>query len=360
MLNVPGDAAPAVEPAPAPDPLRVQGQSFLRLARRRVVTIPAFLMAWLLTVALSPAMIPLLLVADLVRWRKLALVRGYAFLILYLSCEVSGIAFCAWLLVRYSRTPVTFLARNFALQCWWSRVLFRGGVKLYGMKVEVDGLEHLSEGPMLVFVRHVSPVDNLIPSVFIADLYGVRLRWVMNHSLMRDPCIDILGNRLPNAFVNGLVRDIRQVRRLASGLGPQDGVLIYPEGGLFSPANRQRLLDKLRAARDPQYEQAAAFRNVLPPRLGGALAVLEASPRTDVVFVVHTGLEDTRYSNIPKGTFVGANIRIHAWRVAAEDIPVERAALSAWLFENWTKADSWIDANRTPALDTAPASPALQ
>jgi 1-acyl-sn-glycerol-3-phosphate acyltransferase len=347
MLNAPDELVPAIEPAATPQPLHDRtGQSFLRRARRRVVTIPAFLLAWLLAVALAPVMFPGALLVDVARYRKFALVRGYAFLLLYLSCEVSGIAFCAWLLLRYSRTPAAFIARNFALQCWWSRVLFYGGIRIYGMKVEADGLENVAQGPMVAFVRHVSPFDNLVPSVFIADLYGVRLRWVMNHSLLRDPCIDILGNRLPNAFVNGLVRDIRRVRSLASGLGPQDGVLIYPEGGLFSPKNRQRLLDKLRAARDPHYERAAAFRNVLPPHLGGALAVLEANSGADVVFIVHTGLEDAQYRKLLSGEFVGARLRIHAWRIPAAEIPTERKALSAWLFEHWTKADSWIEANR--------------
>jgi 1-acyl-sn-glycerol-3-phosphate acyltransferase len=352
MINSPDELAPIAEPAdpdqlPLPD---ATGQSFLRRARRRAITIPAVLLAWCAVVALAPIMFPAALIADVVRYRRFALVRGYAFLLLYLSCEVFGIAILTWLLFRYSRKPATFIARNFALQCWWSRLLFYGGIRIYGMKVEADGLENLAQGPMVAFVRHVSPFDNLIPSVFVADLYGVRLRWVMNHSVMRDPCIDILGNRLPNAFVTGLVRDIRRVRSLASGLGPQDGVLIYPEGGLFSPKNRQRLLDKLRAARDPDYERAAAFRNVLPPRLGGTLALLEANTDADVVFIVHTGLEDAQYRKLLSGEFIGARLRIHAWRVAASEVPADRKARGAWLFEQWTNADAWIDANRSTAL----------
>lgn len=352
MLDAPKKLAPQVEPAPTPRPPLPEhsGQSFLRRARRRVITIPAFLVAWLLAVVLAPVAFPVAFVIDVVRYRRFAIVRGYTFLLLYLSCEVSGIAFCAWLLLRYSRTPATFIARNFALQCWWSRVLFYGGIRIYGMKVEADGLENVAQGPMVAFVRHVSPFDNLVPSVHIADLYGIRLRWVMNHSLMRDPTIDILGNRLPNAFVTGLVRDIRQVRSLASGLGPRDGVLIYPEGGLFSPKNRQRLLDKLRAARDPHYERAAAFRNVLPPRLGGALALLESNRSADVVFIVHTGLEEAQYRKLLSGAFIGGTLRIHAWRVPASEIPADRKALTAWLFEQWTAADAWIEANRAPSL----------
>lgn len=348
MINAPDKIAPLVErPEPAPTPTRdPSGQSFLRRARRRAITIPAVLLAWCAAVALAPVLFPLAFVVDIVRYRRFAIVRGYAFLLLYLSCEVVGIALLTLLLFRYSRKPATFIARNFALQCWWSRLLFYGGIRIYGMKVEADGLENLAQGPMVAFVRHVSPFDNLVPSVFVADLYGVRLRWVMNHSLMRDPCIDILGNRLPNAFVTGLVRDIRNVRSLASGLGPQDGVLIYPEGGLFSPKNRQRLLDKLRAARDPGYEQAAAFRNVLPPRLGGPLALLEANTDADVVFIVHTGLEDAQYRKLLSGSFVGARLRVHAWRVPASEVPTDRKARGAWLFEQWTKADGWIEANR--------------
>src|SRR5690606_16463643 len=93
-------------------------------------------------------------------------------------------------------------------------------------------------GPVLVFPRHVSPVDNLLPLVVVSRPFGIKLRWVINRWLQRDPCIDIVGHRLPNIFVSTSRKSAGEamgVAELGRDLEPDEGVLIFPEGALYTP-----------------------------------------------------------------------------------------------------------------------------
>jgi hypothetical protein len=55
--------------------------------------------------------------------------------------------------------------------------------------------------PVIVFLRYASVADTLLPAVFLANPNGLKLRYVLKHELLLDPCLDIVGNRLPNSFV---------------------------------------------------------------------------------------------------------------------------------------------------------------
>ena len=110
-----------------------------------------------------------------------------------------------------------------------------------------------------------------------------RLRYVLKRELLWDPCLDIVGHRLPNCFIERGAKisapEIERIRGLAQDLGPTDGVLIYPEGTRFTPERREAVLARIEARGDTALlERARALQNVLPPRLGGSLALLEESP----------------------------------------------------------------------------------
>jgi 1-acyl-sn-glycerol-3-phosphate acyltransferase len=319
----------------------------LRTVWRRALTIPLFLSCALVMALLTPVVVPLAAAFDTASRRRMATVRAWLMVLVFFGCESIGIVASAWLWVRH-RESVRFLDANYHLQQWWARSLFRAGVKLFSLKVEIEGANAGDHGPVLVFSRHVSPIDNLLPAVFISDTFGVRLRWVINRSLLRDPCVDIVGNRLPNAFVANNTSDseaeIRRVKTLGRTLGDDDGVLIFPEGGLYSPQRLQKVLKRLEAHGDAELlERTRRLRGVLPPRLGGSMALLDAARGVDVVFLGHTGLENaTAYANILGGGLTGRTIRIRMWRVAGADIPVSREARETWLFDQWEELDRWV------------------
>lgn len=333
------------------DPLHVE--PLLSRLCRRVVSIPVVFTVWALSILLSPFLLPIGLVLDGVarRW-KLPRIRAYCFGVLYLTCEVAGIAVFAWLWLRVRDRGERWTAAHFRLESWWARTIFWGGVRLHGIRVEVEGDDALDGGPALYFVRHVSPVDNLIPAVVIGARHGVRLRWVMTRALRRDPCIDMVGSRLPACFVASgaeAAREIGRVRMLAHDLGPRDGVLIYPEGTLFTAERQQRLRERSQRSDDPLDRRSAAFRHILPPRFGGSLALLDEATTADAVFVAHTGLEaSTSYQSMADGSLIGAVLRIAAWRIPAGEIPESREERTAWLLDQWLRVDAWIDAARRP------------
>ncbi|MCL4683796.1 lysophospholipid acyltransferase family protein [Myxococcota bacterium] len=331
---------------------------------RRAVTIPGYLLISALSIALLPILLPLTVVTDLVLRNRLALTRTLALLSWYFAMESAGLFGAALLWGLRPFLGAGFARANFRLQCLWARALFGGARWLFGMRVEAAGLESLRPGPVLVMMRHASVADTLLPAVLVSNRTGLRLRYVMKRELLWDPCLDVVGQRLPNAFVRRGTRDAAQigmVRALAADLDVDEGVLLYPEGTRWTPARRRRVIDRLSRSADPKLlERAQALQWLLPPRLGGVLALLEAAPQADVVFAVHTGFEGVRtLADVWAGALVGTRVQVRFERIPASAIPAEREARIQWILDHWTRLDAWLDAHVVPsAASPSPRSAA--
>jgi 1-acyl-sn-glycerol-3-phosphate acyltransferase len=241
-----------------------------------------------------------------------------------------------------------WLSAHDRLEGWWARVQFDWARRIYRLKVNAEGTEALGGKPYILFIRHVSVIDNLIPAVFAVDHKRASMKWVLNWYLMRDPCIDIVGHRIGCAFVRGGTdqspREISHIRTMAESLRPGQGIVLYPEGTLYSPNKYERVLRKVERGRDEEVISfVRSLRGTLPPRLGGTLAVLEMRPDLDVVFCSHAGLDDALdKAAIVAGGLIGRELRIKFWRVPSEEIPRERAELRQWLFREWRKVDAFV------------------
>lgn len=325
---------------------------------RRSLTLPAYAFAAAAMLLLAPLLFPLAAGIDLARRRGWVLVRCLAMVDVFLAAEVAGVVGATAIWLRGPRSGPVFLERNFRLQCWWANTLFRAGEQLFALRVRVEGDAKAARGPVLIFVRHVSPVDNLIPAVLLSDRHGLRLRWVLNRWLLRDPCLDIVGNRLANAFVRGGTDSdahVAAVATLGHALDINEGAAIYPEGALFSPARRERALSRLGGS--PWLPRAEALNTVLPPRMGGALALLEAAPAADVVVCAHRGFEPAgSYRAFLSGAFIGSEVSIAFWRFPREGIPGSRDERTAWLYDRWAEVDRWVSAaaGETPTAVSTP------
>lgn len=323
-------------------------ESGISMYSRRMVTVPLFFSACALGYAVAPFAIPGFMVYDTIRRNRQALTRTYLMLLVYLSCQVIGVTAAGWLWLRYRGDRETYIDKNYALEFWWGRTQFNLGRKLYALRVLVEGDDAIPPGPFILLIRHVSTFDNLIPVVLVSDRHGTRLRWVLNRPLLRDPCIDIVGNRLPNCFVQGgtknSAKEIARVGKLGVNLGPGEGVSLYPEGALFSPSKRRRILEKMREEGELlALADAAGLRSVLPPRLGGFKALLEASDDADIVFCAHAGLEGTAYrSYIAQGSLVGSTLRVKFWRVPRAELPENPHDWARWLNTRWAELDEWV------------------
>ncbi|HKJ25322.1 MAG TPA: lysophospholipid acyltransferase family protein [Myxococcota bacterium] len=323
---------------------------FPRRLARRIVTIPLYVALCGLLLASLPALLVVALVADAVRRDRLVLTRCLLFFQWYLLCEVLGIA-VALAIVTTTRDRDRELERFFRLQCGWLGALFWGSARVFGFRVETEGDEALAGGPLLVFMRHASTADIALPNVLISARTGLVLRYVLKRELLWDPCLDVAGHRLVNCFIRrgsgNAEREIAAVRSLGAGLGPDDGVLIYPEGTRFTPEKQTRALDRIRATGHAErIARAEKFDHVLPPRLGGPVALLDEAPEADVVFLAHTGLDGARtMRDFLNGALVGARVRVAFWRVAAHDVPRDAEAREHWLFEEWQRLDDWVGRN---------------
>ena len=139
-----------------------------------------------------------------------------------------------------------------------------------------------------------------------------------------------------------------QISRLAASLDPRGALLIFPEGGNWTPLRWRRGDRRLhRRHRADLAERAAAMPNVLPPRLGGAFAAIGACPAADVIFVAHTGL-DRLVSVRDVWQSLSGDLLVHAhwWRVPAADVPrdADDETRLRWLYDWWQRVDAWITA----------------
>ena len=272
--------------------------------------------------------------------------RLVAFGWVYIAVGTAGLVvlLIQWITSGFGLSKRRLFDGSARLQEWWAVTLFAAVRRLFRIDLEVTGFEAVAPGPVIVMMRHASIIDTLLPNVLVTTGAGIRLRYVLKRELLADPTLDIGGNRLVNHFVDRGSNPraaLRAIAALAEGLGPADGVVIYPEGTRFTQERRRRIVDKAISVGDPMAERIEGLRRVLPPRPGGA-SVLLASGH-DVVIVAHTGLE--ALATIPdawSGRIVGSRLRVEAWRYPASSLPANPAGRLEWLFERWEEVDEWL------------------
>jgi 1-acyl-sn-glycerol-3-phosphate acyltransferase len=327
--------------------------------RRRARGIAIEVVAFAAVTLLSPLLLGAAAVVDLVRWllrrRAWVGVRLVALLWWFLLGELRGIAGLAavWLASAGHDTR-TRRFRVYRLRQRWAGGHLDGVARLFGLRFEVEGLEDVAPGPVLILMRHASIIDNTLPDAVVGRTHGLGLRFVIKRELQMLPTIDIGGRWVPTNFVRrgsgDTAGELESLRRLAVDLDPHEGVLIYPEGTRHTVEKLAHAQARI-AERQPHLAPLAArLRHVLPPRLGGPVALLEQGRGTDVVFCGHVGLDGfERISDIWSGDLVGGTVRVRFWRHAAADVPADRDALIAWLYAQWQVLDDWIGEHRESA-----------
>jgi len=327
--------------------------------RRRLVSIPAVFVVAALVLGTLPFTLVIALLVDVVRWvrRKIpfAVTRLLLFGVVYLWAEVFGLIALssAWVASGFGASPTSkarLVAMTYAIQRAWVATLFATVQNLYRVHFQLDHEDALGArpgGPVLVLMQHTSLVDTLLPTTFLTRRRGLSLRWVLKSELLVDPCLDVAGLRLPNAFVrrdgSDTAQSLARVAALATGLGPADGVLIYPEGTRFTPSKRQKALARIAASQPDLLPRAERLQRVLPPRLGGPLALMEAAPDADLVFFAHHGFEGlATVTAVLSGELVGKTVRLRFWRFPRTLVPTDRQARIEWLWTQWEALDAWV------------------
>ncbi len=313
--------------------------------QRRMITIPVIIfVACALTLT-----IPLWLVGSLVvdgcrdRFR-FPLARLLAFGVCWSWLETAGVccAFVLWITGQGRRQK-----RYYRLQAWWARSLLHALEATCGISLDVENLEAFEGGAALLFVRHASLADSLVSAYVTTNMVGLAPRYVLKRELLVDPCLDVVGNRIPNYFLdrgtNDSAPELAAVENLTRGLGDRDIGIIFPEGTRANDAKRGKALAKI-AERDPRRaERLSTLRHLLPPRPSGAAAMFRGAPTADIVLAWHVGFEglDTFRGIIAALGRRFEPIRFVARRVCNADVP-RGDGFACWLDEEWLRMDAEV------------------
>jgi 1-acyl-sn-glycerol-3-phosphate acyltransferase len=199
----------------------------------------------------------------------------------------------------------------------------------------------------MIMIRHASIIDNMLPDVLVAGPKGLGIRYVVKRELEAIPVIDIGGRWIPTQFLERQSLDpeaeIATMRRLCEDVGPAEAVLIYPEGTRATQKKIARAKEIIRERQPEVAPLAETMVNLLPPRLGGPIGLLEEGEGMDVLFIAHAGFDGYEYiSDIWAGGLVGATVRVKMWRVPAAEIPTDEQGRIEWLYEHWQRMDEWV------------------
>ena len=205
---------------------------------RRLVTIPGMLLTAIALAITAPILVPVLAVADLMTgWRRRRLLRLWAMASSYVWFELVGITVSGvlWTLSGFGLLMHVRAIRraHHRLHWWWTGSLVRAMQRFLALELEIDG--DLPHGrPLVVISRHCSFGDALLPSALLGEHHRYELRHVLKRELVWDPCLDLVGNRLENHFVDRAPDDnsseLEAIRSLAIGIRGAQAAVIFPEG----------------------------------------------------------------------------------------------------------------------------------
>ena len=330
---------------------------------RRVILAPLVVILAVLIVVAEPILLLIGLIVTALLPGFLRVPRIILLLTLYFLWDASMLIalFFLWIGSGFGwklRTPA-FQRAHYRLMAVGLRILFAAFTRLLRLKIVTEGAPSFEAlftpgTPLVVASRHGGPGDSFILVETLINRVARNPRIVLKDTMQWDPAIDVILNRLPAKFIapSGFGRSARavgvedRIGRLASGMGPADALLIFPEGGNFSAARRLSRIDRLRElGRNTMATRAVKMRHVMAPQPGGLYAALTAAPDADVVFIAHTGLDRlVTLVDIWRELPMDKEIVLHAHRVPRADVPEDREDQARWLFDEFARIDAWIEA----------------
>ncbi len=332
--------------------------------RRRATTIPMMLAGTAVAVFGAPIIVLALAVLDLIRVRtRLPALRVYAFTLQYMvndSVEIL-LAPVLWAMASFGTrlgSPAS-IGRHHRLQTWSLNLLEQRAAQLLGLRLHLadDVVDRLRPAPVVIIGRHVSLFDASLPGV-VCERAGLRARGVIMAELLADPGFDLLYGRLGSVFIpregRGAVAAIEAMT--GDGTSAEHGnaaFIIFPEGRLFSPPVRDRLLGRL-AEKDPERaERLQTLQHLLPPRPTGLRTLLQSLPGADVVVLDHRGLDQLpSMKQLAARAPLDTEVAVSATRIPRAEIPDDDEEFTRWLDQLWVRLDVDVAADGDTGGDT--------
>jgi 1-acyl-sn-glycerol-3-phosphate acyltransferase len=339
---------------------------------RRPLTVTTWLVVSALCLVLSPLLLALAAMTAVILRRPQPLMFS-RFVIAYFARELGGLVACGalWLASGFGARIRTARIKHlhYRLLNWYVHGLAARVLELLDIDVEAQISDEVAAAlkrnrPLLFFSRHAGPGDTLLLVDLLQDGYGRLPSVVFKDTLAIDPCVDIVGHRLPHAVLDTSDRDAceARIREVTASLDPRGVLVLFPEGGNFTPERRRRSLRRLwRKGLRWEAEAAQQMSHVMPPHPTGALAALAANPAADVVFAGHTGLGLAAFPReLWRHTPIGGTLTERMWLVPAAQRPQDPDEQVKWLYEWWKRVDDWVDAQgeeAPPSRETTAVTP---
>jgi 1-acyl-sn-glycerol-3-phosphate acyltransferase len=325
---------------------------------RRVIITP---IAWVIILALvvvMPVALLIALIASAFGSGRLRAPRVLWMATVYLALEAIALVVLLGLWIGsgfgWRLNGPRFQRVHYVLTGLYLRILYRTARWALRVRVEVIGTDPdiAAPGkPELVFCRHAGPGDSFLLIHALVNWFDREPRIVLKSTLQWDPVIDVMLNRLPSRFIKLRHRGAGaedEIAVLATGLDENDALVLFPEGGNFTPIRRLKAIDRLnRLGLHAMAQKAEQMRNVLAPKPGGTLAALDAAPGAEVIWVAHTGVDKMlTMADVWRELPLETTIMMRWWSVDAAEVPRGREERVEWLFEWWARIDQWIEDHR--------------
>jgi 1-acyl-sn-glycerol-3-phosphate acyltransferase len=336
-------------------------------AVRRPITITVWLVMSIVCLTLSPVLLALAALMSALTRRPQALILARLAVAYFalelatlLACGALWMASCGGLLMGTER----FQRLHYRLLRWFVHGFAARWSALLEIDVPVEEPTEAtralqSDRPLLFFSRHAGPGDTILLIDRLLTRFDRFPSVVFKRSIAIDPCVDLIGHRLPHAVLDTSDKagSEHQIERVAAGLGRRGVLLLFPEGGNFTTERRRRAIRKLwRTGRRREAFQAEHMSNVLPPRPPGALAALRGNPGADVIFGAHSGLGLAAFPReIWHETPLRKTFNTHMWLSPAAEHPTDPDAQVAWIYDWWKRLDAWIEEQGTEPQSGATA-----
>lgn len=329
---------------------------------RRLLGPVVLLVCWALVLVALPVLAVVAAIASIWlpgRWRGLRLL-GFALVGLTLELAALAAALVLWVASGFGWRLRTrgFGSAHYRVLRWLLVCVVATARRLFALDLRTDGVSWspLDDGvpgstnAMIVLCRHAGPGDSLLLMETLLNRDHLRQpRVVLKDTMALDPVVDVYLHRLPARFVDPRGGDVEHtIGDLAVGMGEEDALLIFPEGGNYTAHRRARSIARLRErGHADSADRAERMQHVLPPRPGGVLAAMDAAPHADLVFVAHTGLEHLDSAgDVWRALPESKTLELRWWFVPAAQVPAGRDTRIDWLYERWADIDAWIAARR--------------
>lgn len=325
---------------------------------RAIVITPIVFTGALVVTVFSPVLHLILALIDVLDRRNWRFTRIVGLGIAFCVVEVFGLlmAFFLWMLSGFGMwmksEPIQGL-HHWVFGVWLQMIT--AAIRTFIGFDFVFPTTPLPGGPLLVFSRHAGPGDALLVAHSLIHTHHRRVRMLGTTKLLWDPFFNHVVRRLPFHFCeqepSNPQAELRKVMASAASIEADGAMIIFPEGGNYTPTRYRQALERLeQRGQLERAQKAERMTHVLPPRSAGALAALEACPAATAVFVVHVGLDDLlSLGDLWRSVPIARTVEATFWVAERDPLATGPVAMSDWLWEQWEAVDAWIDARWGPS-----------